>query len=202
VFHAFENITTAQLTQKGVKPGRDGIPTFRFAPDAQELFGRWRHELEHRLRSGTLAPAMEAHLGKYRKLVPALALLIHAAEAPGGDVSLTALQRALSWARYLESHAARVFASGAVAESTAVHTLLKKLCDGTAGLPSEFKLRDVKQKAWSGLTRNEDAESACDLLVEYRWLIATEKQSGSYGGRPTTIYHLNPQAKNAFNPAR
>ena len=197
VFHTFENITTARLTQQGVKPGRDGIPTYHFDPEAQELFGTWRHELEHRLRSGTLAPAMEAHLGKYRKLVPALALLIHAAEVTGGDVSLSALDRALSWAGCLEAHAARVFASGSVAESTAVQSLLKKLCDGTAGLPSEFKLRDVKQKGWSGLTRNEDAESACDLLVDYRWLIATVKQSSSHGGRPTTIYHLNPQAKNA-----
>ena len=202
VFHAFENITTARLTQQGVKPGRDGIPTYRFAPEAQEHFGHWRHDLEHRLRSGTLAPAMEAHLGKYRKLVPALALLIHAAEMPGGEVSLSALQRALSWARYLESHAARVFASGTVAESTAVHTLLKKLCDGTAGLPSEFRVRDVRNKGWSGLTLTEDAECACELLAEHRWLIATVKPSGSQGGRPATTYHLNPQAKSSAAPAR
>ncbi len=202
VFHAFENITTAQLTQQGVQPGRDGIPTYRFAPDAQEHFGTWRHELEHRLRSGTLAPAMEAHLGKYRKLVPALAVLIHAAEITGGDVSLSALDRALSWARYLEAHAARVFASGSVAEGTAVHTLLKKLCDGTAGLPGEFRVRDVRNKGWSGLTLTEDAECACELLAEHRWLIATVKPSGSQGGRPTTTYHLNPQAKSAAVAAR
>lgn len=203
VFHAFENITPATLTQKGVKPGRDGMPTFRFAPDAQEHFGHWRHELEHRLRSGTLAPAMEAHLGKYRKLVPALALLIHVAEViyePLGDVSLTALQRALSWARYLESHAARVFASGTVAESTAVHTLLKKLCDGSAGLPSEFKAREVRLKGWSGLTRPDEVESALEILAEHRWLIATSKQAGSNGGRNTTTYHLNPHAKGAAHP--
>lgn len=200
VFHAFENITTARLTQQGVKPGRDGIPTYRFAPDAQELFGTWRHELEHRLRSGTLAPAMEAHLGKYRKLVPALALLIHVAEVTGGDVSLSALQRAISWAGCLEAHAARVFASGAVAESSAVQSLLKKLCDGTAGLPSEFKVRDVRNKCWSGLTLTEDAECACELLAEHRWLIATQKLASVHGGRNTTTYHLNPHAKGAAHP--
>lgn len=200
VFHAFENITTARLTQQGVKPGRDDIPTYRFAPDAQELFGTWRHELEHRLRSGTLAPAMEAHLGKYRKLVPALALLIHVAEVTGGDVSLSALQRAISWAGCLEAHAARVFASGAVAESSAVQSLLKKLCDGTAGLPSEFKVRDVRNKCWSGLTLTEDAECACELLAEHRWLIATQKLASVHGGRNTTTYHLNPHAKGAAHP--
>jgi hypothetical protein len=197
VFHAFENMTTTRLVQQGVKPNRDNIPTFHFAPDAQQRFGQWRHILEHRLREGTLTPAMEAHLGKYRKLVPALALLIHVAEDPLGcrDVTLSALERSLSFAACLETHAHRVFSSGAIAESDAVKTLLKKLCDGTAGLPEEFKLRDVKQKGWSGLSRNEDAESAFDLLVEYRWLIATVKPPNSQGGRPTTTYHLNPQAK-------
>lgn len=198
VFHTFENITTARLTQQGVKPGRDGIPTYRFAPEAQEHFGHWRHDLEHRLRSGTLAPAMEAHLGKYRKLVPALAVLIHAAEITGGDVSLSALDRALSWAHYLEAHAARVFASGSVAEGTAVQTLLKKLLDGGTGLPEVFRARDVRRKGWTGLTSPDDAESACELLAEHRWLIATVKPPSSFGGRPTTIYHINPHARNAY----
>jgi hypothetical protein len=142
---------------------------------------------------------MEAHLGKYRKLVPALALLIHAAEVTGGDVSLSALQRALSWAHYLEAHAARVFASGSVAEGAAVQSLLKKLCDGSAGLPSEFKARDIRRKCWAGLSTQEDVDSACDLLVEHRWLIATVTSSSSHGGRTTTSYHLNPLAKQAAN---
>ncbi len=201
VFHAFENMTAKSLLSSGVKANRDGIPTFRFTPDAQGLFGHWRHELEHRLRSGTLTPALEAHLGKYRKVVPALALLIHVAETPGGDVSRSALQRALNWADYLESHATRVFASGVVAESTAAHTLLKKLCDGSAGLPAEFKARDVRRKGWAGLARPEDAESACEMLAEHRWLIATLQPSSSFGGRPTTTYHLNPQAQKALPTA-
>jgi putative DNA primase/helicase len=149
VFHGFENMTNQMLIQNGVKANRDGIPTFRFAPDAQARFGEWRYTFEHRLRSGSLTPAFEAHLGKYRKLVPALAVLIHVAEVsykPQGDVSLSALERALTWAECLESHAFRVFGSGIVAESDAVHTLLKKLCDGSAGLPGEFKARDVRRK--------------------------------------------------------
>lgn len=196
-FLAFENLKPQDLLARGVKPGRDGIPTFRFTPEAQPVFTEWRRDLEHRLRRGSLPAPFEAHLGKYRKLVPALALLIHTAEDLGGDVPLSALRRALAFADCLESHAARVFASGAAVESAAVHELLRKLRDGTAGLPSEFKVRDVRNKGWSGLTRTEDAECACELLAEHRWLIATAKPMNSQGGRPTTIYHLNPQAKNA-----
>ena len=44
-----------------------------FDPDAQQLFDRWRENLEIRLRNDSEHPILEAHLSKYRKLVPALA---------------------------------------------------------------------------------------------------------------------------------
>ncbi|OYW74055.1 MAG: hypothetical protein B7Z37_19270 [Verrucomicrobia bacterium 12-59-8] len=199
VFDSFENITPQTLQKLGVPLNHDGVPAFRFAPEAQVLFGIWRNNLEHRLRNERLPPAFEAHLGKYRKLVPALAVLIHVAEEPTAFVPLSALARALAWADCLESHAARVFGSGSIAESDAVHTLLRKLCDGTAGLPAEFKARDVRRKGWSGLMTSEDAESACELLAEYRWLIATQQAACLIkGGRPTRTYHLNPLASDAI----
>jgi Protein of unknown function (DUF3987) len=197
VFLHFENLQRSQLLQAGAELNDDGIPTFRFAPDAQERFKAWRSDLEHRLRSGRLPAAFEAHLGKYRKLVPALAVLIHVAEYPTGPIPLSAIERAVSWADCLESHAVRVFGSGAVAESEAVHTLLKRLRDGTAGLPAEFKAREVRNKCWSGLTRMEDVESACELLLEHRWLIAAPRPASSQGGRPTVTYRLNPLAQHA-----
>ncbi len=48
---------------------------FRFAPEAQELFTDWLSELEKRIRGEDLHPALVMHLSKYRKLMPALALL-------------------------------------------------------------------------------------------------------------------------------
>ena len=197
-FLYFENLTPQMLQKSGVPLNDDGIPTFRFAPAAQERFGHWRSELEHRLRSGILPPAFEAHIGKYRKLVPALAVLIHASESSLGQVHLAALERAIAMADCLESHALRVFGSGVIAESDAVHTLLKKLCDGTAGLPAEFKARDVRRKCWAGLARQEDVDAACEMLVEHRWLIATEQPASAQGGRPCAIYRLNPLAQNTI----
>jgi hypothetical protein len=52
----------------------------RFDDEGQELFDAWRRILETRLREDSLHPMMEAHLAKYRSLVPSLALLIHLAE--------------------------------------------------------------------------------------------------------------------------
>jgi hypothetical protein len=197
VFQAIESLTAEQLLKAGVQPGRDGIPTFHFAPDAQERFGEWRFAFEHRLRSGSMAPAFEAHLGKYRKLVPALAVLIHVAEWQTGPVTLSALERALAWADCLETHAARVFGSGIVAECDAARALLRKLRDGSAALPADFRARDVRRKGWAGLARPDDVEAACEMLAEHRWLIATPQPTTAQGGRPTSTYRLNPLAKNS-----
>jgi hypothetical protein len=144
-----------------------------------------------------MAPAFEAHLGKYRKLVPALAVLIHVAEWQTGPVTLSALERALAWADCLETHAARVFGSGIVAECDAARTLLRKLRDGSAALPADFRARDVRRKGWAGLARPDDVEAACELLADHRWLIATPQPSTAQGGRPTSTYRLNPLAKNS-----
>jgi hypothetical protein len=50
--------------------GDDAVPFLRFAPDAQEVFSRWRAGQERLVRSGELPPALSAHLAKYRGLIP------------------------------------------------------------------------------------------------------------------------------------
>jgi Protein of unknown function (DUF3987) len=62
----------------------------RFSAEAQERFGAWRRELEHRIRSGALSPAM--HLAKARSLLPKLALIFHLAESDLPDGEITLLQ--------------------------------------------------------------------------------------------------------------
>ena len=44
----------------------ESIPSVRFTDEAQEVFDRWREELEGRLRTGELLPPLESHLAKYR----------------------------------------------------------------------------------------------------------------------------------------
>ena len=52
----------------------------RFTEDAQEIFDQWRDELEIRLRTAELPPALESHLAKYRSLMPFLALIFQLIE--------------------------------------------------------------------------------------------------------------------------
>jgi hypothetical protein len=63
----------------------EGIPAVRFTGDAQEIFDQWRDELEVRLRSTELPPALESHLAKYRSLMPSLALIFQLIEFVDGS---------------------------------------------------------------------------------------------------------------------
>ena len=58
-----------------------------------------------------LPPMLEAHLAKFRSLIPSLALLIHLVDEDKGPVGGEALSRACDWGDYLESHARRVYAA-------------------------------------------------------------------------------------------
>src|SRR5690606_4908294 len=89
-----------------------GIPFLRFSPDAQVAFDAWRSDLEVVVRSGNEHPAIEAHLSKYRSLVPSLALLTHLAEGRMGPVGVEAVERAIGWVKYLEPHARRIYGLG------------------------------------------------------------------------------------------
>jgi hypothetical protein len=71
---------------------RKALPYLRFNIEAYDIFAEWRSALEARLRSGELHVALEAHLAKYRKLVPGLALIYHLADSftgPTGRLAQT-----------------------------------------------------------------------------------------------------------------
>jgi|GEM_PF-4603102 len=108
----------------------DPIPYLRFAPDALVTFRKWREDLERRLRGDDLSETMTSHLNKYRGLIPSLALIMHLAEGARGPVSLRALLSALTWAEYLETHAARAYASVTSAKLSAARTLSSKIKGG------------------------------------------------------------------------
>ncbi len=166
----------------------DPLPYLRFDPAAQSLFDGWRTELELRLRSGTLHPVMEAHLAKYRSLIPSLALLCHLADVGHGPVGGEAMARAVALGNYLESHANRAYDVVLRADLTSARALGDKLLNGQ--LPNPFSLRDIYRHAWSGLSARSSAQAAVEVLEDLDWL-RVEKETT--GGRGKTIYHVNPK---------
>jgi Protein of unknown function (DUF3987) len=95
------------------------IPFLRFDDEAQEIFDAWRAPYEKQLRSGELHPALESHFSKYRKLIPAYALVSSLADGIYGRVDAPPLKRTLAFYEYLKSHAYRVYGASLEAEASA-----------------------------------------------------------------------------------
>jgi hypothetical protein len=73
---------------------------------------------ENKIRSGRLAPYFEAHLFKFKKLLPSLCLILeHLKQATVGvypqTISIEFLKAALLWLDYFESHAYRIYNNSA-----------------------------------------------------------------------------------------
>jgi uncharacterized protein DUF3987 len=173
----------------------EGIPFLRFGADAQERFDAWRTQLENKLRSDSEHPAFEAHLAKYRKLVPALALLVHVASHDVGSVSLVAIEKALLWTNYLEAHARRVYSAVLRADTVAARELAKHLQRGD--LATRFTLREIYRKGWTGLNTKEEAELAAEILCDHHWIrLAVDTPARSHGtpGRGASpTFETNPK---------
>ena len=166
----------------------DGIPFLRFDAGGHGLFLEWRTDLEAKLRSGELHPALESHLAKYRKLIPGLALVLHLTSGGGGAVSERATLQALAWAEYLETHARRAYASVTTPEVAAAKAIIDRLRRGD--LPKTFASWRVWRPGWAMLSDRQQVADALSLLVDLDWLSRRQEQTG---GRPGIIYEANPR---------
>ena len=102
-----------------------------FSDEAQELFYAWWTKLEGKVRGGDLHTALVAHLSKYRKLMPALALLFELADsenpATAVEVNLAHAAKAAEWCEYLEAHAKRIYGCIVSPELHAARELADKI---------------------------------------------------------------------------
>lgn len=181
-------------------PDSDTEPQlWRFSEQAQALFEAWLVPFETSLRADELHPAFVSHLSKYRKLIPALALIFALVDTPdsGQLIHERELCRALAWVDYLRSHAERVYAAALIPETAGAQTLLGKLkahrlLDGAGGLCEWFTARQVVAKNWAGLTTVETVRKAAELLADYGWLQRLTMTTGFQGGRPQERYLVHP----------
>lgn len=170
--------------------------TLRFTSEARALYEQWLRPLLEEIRAGDIRPALAAHLAKYEKLVPALALIFCMVDCPDAcEIAAEHVARALAWAHYLRSHAERIYGAAETPDMDAARWLLQKLQDGKLEKGSEplavFEPRIVAQKHWTGLCDVDAVRRAADVLVVYGWL-QREEQRGSAGGRPSVRYVLHP----------
>jgi len=164
---------------------------YRFGADAQELFVAWLTELEHKLRSGDLHPALVSHLAKYRSLMPSLALLFHLADGATSAICLQHAQQAAAWCDYLESHVRRIYSMIVSPERRAAVELGSHLQRGWKCEVGSFSVRDVYRKCWADLDTPEKVRSAVELLCDAAWV--REIHLGERVGRPSENYAINPR---------
>ena len=172
---------------QGGQVNRHGSRLLHFDANAQVAFNAWYVTNENLLRTDRLGPAEQSHFGKYRSLIPGLALLFHLLEGHEGAVCKGCLTGALHYAAYLKSHAQRIYGAVHGADGTSAYALAGRLQGGE--LASGFTLRSVYTKRWRELSDKGKAEQAVDQLVELGWLRERLIQTG---GRPTTGYDINP----------
>ena len=181
-FEVFERL--AALPGRIDEDGQLEPEVFKFAEDAQEIFDDWLYDLITRLRKGELHPAIESHLMKYSKMVPALALICALADNEI-EVSVESVSRAIMWSEFLESHAMRIYNMGLRPTVTGAKALLRKIRDGA--IKNGFKAADVYLKGWSNLSSRGEVLDALALLVDLNYLHRVEQPPGDRGGRPSKI---------------
>ncbi len=182
---------------------------FKFDEDAQQLFRAWLSELEHKVRNDDLHPALVSHLAKYRKLMPALAVLFELADrAEGGFVSFVSsdsgqtqkirlehARRAAAWCDYLEAHAHRIYSCITTPQMRAASELAEKLKQGRIGQDGTISIREIYRRGWAGLDTPESARAALDILEDAGWVRPIQAEEGRQGGRPSSLYLLNPAVR-------
>ena len=165
-------------------PTSTEIPTIRFDDAGQDAFNAWREVFERRFYAEDMPPALEAHLTKYRSLVPSLALIFHLIDTPDAPaVGARHVSRAIRWTEYLETHARRLYAQ--ILDPGMVAALL--LAGRLPELPETFTARDVYRRGWAGLDRAA-TDRALEVLADFHHVAVKTETTG---GRPSAIYRKN-----------
>ena len=182
-------------TLKGCFTEDNKMPYMRFSDDAQELFIAWLHDLQEKLSNPENSPIIREHFGKYRSLMPSLALQFHLIDiADGmtaGPVSLSAAQMAAAWCEYLESHSRRVYGMAEDMTARAAGILADRIQAGK--LENNFTAREVQRKGWELLTEIDVIKGALQDLVEANWLREIKLPKTTKGGPTKVEYEINPK---------
>jgi len=195
VFLIMQALTEMDFLKYGATQNSyDDRPFFRFDDEAQTIFNDWLTQLQTIKITQEDNPLMAEHFGKFRSLLPSLALIFHcidiAAGKGSGAVSARAARLAVAWCKYLETHARRIYAVAESPEHDAAVRLSDKIKAGA--LPSPFNAKTIYLRGWHGLADRKEVEAACDILLDEGWLRREQRPKLATGRAPLPDYHINP----------
>jgi hypothetical protein len=166
-------------------------PFLRLDDVAETAFVAWRENLERRLRAPDgMQYMLEGHISKYRKLVPVLSLINHLAEDEArGPISGRAMEQALRFVEYLESHAKRIYGCRKATNADAAKAILERIKHNYLG--DGFKQREITHDhSWAGLKEEDVVVEGLKLLCATGWIKPETVLPGSQGGRPSIIFRV------------
>jgi putative DNA primase/helicase len=165
------------------------VPGLVFDVPGQEIYDRWQRDFEPLTRSADFAGtgALRSHLGKYRSLLPKLAMVLHLADNPSGPVGELATMQAVGWIAWLEQHARKVYAGEEAPDVAAARALAEKLRAGALG--ETPTVRDIYRPHWRGIDDRETVDLALAYLTDRCWL-RVRPEPGK--GRPRQVVDVNP----------
>jgi len=166
-----------------------------FCPKAQKVFTNWFKDsikIIDELNKGEAQYNLVNHITKYRKMVPAIALLIELAEDPeANEVVVESIVKAIRWANYLITHAKRIY--GIQDKDTLIAQSIIEKRDKL--VKQSFSPSEIVQKNWSGLNNTEDVKRGISVLVKNNYLIKLISSTSKSGGRPSDRYRWNSELK-------
>jgi Protein of unknown function (DUF3987) len=181
-------------------PARDGvISALRFDTEAQPIFVEWYTKNQLRIRKGNEPPAFSAHLSKYAGLFARLAIVHHLVRYILGECKSPTLVETRTAAAvetfiddYLEPHARRIYRHlGTDPIRDGAQLIARWIVDNPS--MQQFTAREVRRHGWSGLTAQPEVNLALDYLENVAsWIRCTVNLPGPQGGRPSSIYLVNP----------
>lgn len=192
VFNLFKYLDVGASEHFGAARDGDSLPHVRFDSEAQELFTAWRDELERRVRApeAETMPAYMAHVAKFRRVMPALSLLLHLAEGRRGAIGLDHARRGAAWVDFLEAHARKLYHVELSPGTSAAHVLATKIRSGL--VYDGLTIRDMKQAEWGGLRGSDAVETAVAELAALGWVRTSTMKSA---GRPSRVIEINPHVR-------
>jgi len=221
VLEIFSRLKESDFIELGAHPidEYNKRPYFRFTLDAQAFYVDWTYQLNAQKIPYEENAIIQQHLGKYDRLLPALALIFHLVDCVSnntqGQVGLESIKRAALWCEYLETHARRIYGllldggmKSAIALSNKLSQIVKSANRPTAKtaetsedwLNNGFVLRDIRRKQWQHLTDDTAIQKALVILEDNYWIVSKMQISTEKGGRPTTRYFISQKLKTSIPP--
>jgi hypothetical protein len=185
--------------------GKDTPPFLRFAPKAQAIFDSWRGDLEARLRSPELGrtPAFCAHLAKYRRLMPSIALLydltdrVAGLRPEAGGVAPGPTEKAVAFCEFLEHHARKVYSHELAPGTEAARALARRIEEGS--IRDGDSVREIYRAGWAGLSSHCAVRAGLQKLSDFGWV---RMEDIATGGRPAEVVRLHPDFRRNDLPQR